>query len=72
MAKLLVVDDEPSIVWALARLGRDLGHEVATASSAPGATSPSSRVTSSWDGKGGACLSHAPPYVIPDHRLRKA
>lgn len=34
MAKLLVVDDEPSIVWALARLGRDLGHEVATASSA--------------------------------------
>lgn len=34
MARLLVVDDEPSIVWALARLGRELGHEVATASSA--------------------------------------
>ncbi len=34
MARLLVVDDEPSIVWALARLGRELGHEVMTAASA--------------------------------------
>ncbi|MFO0821108.1 MAG: sigma-54 dependent transcriptional regulator [Pirellulales bacterium] len=34
MANLLVVDDEPSIVWALTRLGRDLGHVVASASSA--------------------------------------
>ncbi|MFO0868597.1 MAG: sigma-54 dependent transcriptional regulator [Pirellulales bacterium] len=34
MAKLLVVDDEPSIVWALTRLGRELGHEVVAASSA--------------------------------------
>lgn len=34
MARLLVVDDEPSIVWALARLGRELGHEVVTAASA--------------------------------------
>jgi len=29
-----VVDDEPSICWALSRLGQSLGHEVVTASSA--------------------------------------
>lgn len=34
MARILVVDDEPSICWGLARLGRQMGHEVATASSA--------------------------------------
>ncbi len=34
MARLLVVDDEQSICWGLARLGEKLGHEVATASSA--------------------------------------
>ncbi len=34
MPRLLVVDDEPSICWALSRLGQSLGHEVATASSA--------------------------------------
>jgi two-component system nitrogen regulation response regulator GlnG len=34
MARLLVVDDEPSICWALSRLGQGLGHEVVTASSA--------------------------------------
>lgn len=34
MPRLLVVDDEPSICWALSRLGQSLGHEVVTASSA--------------------------------------
>lgn len=34
MAKLLVVDDEQSICWGIDRLGREMGHEVATASSA--------------------------------------
>ena len=34
MSRLLVVDDEPSICWALGRLGQSLGHEVVTASSA--------------------------------------
>jgi two-component system nitrogen regulation response regulator GlnG len=34
MAKLLVIDDETSICWGLAELGKRLGHEVATASSA--------------------------------------
>ena len=34
MAKLLVVDDEPSICWGLKQLGKRLGHEVQIASSA--------------------------------------
>jgi two-component system nitrogen regulation response regulator GlnG len=34
MAHLLVVDDEPSICWGLATLGRQLGHTVAVAASA--------------------------------------
>ena len=34
MSRLLVVDDEPSICWALKRLGQSLGHEVVTAASA--------------------------------------
>lgn len=34
MAHLLVVDDEPSICWGLARLGKQLGHTVAVATSA--------------------------------------
>ncbi|MBM4089835.1 MAG: sigma-54-dependent Fis family transcriptional regulator [Planctomycetes bacterium] len=34
MSKLLVVDDEESICWGLARLGHDMGHEVTVASSA--------------------------------------
>jgi len=34
MAHLLVVDDEQSICWGLARLGKDLGHTVAVAASA--------------------------------------
>jgi two-component system nitrogen regulation response regulator GlnG len=34
MARLLIVDDEPSICWGLQKLGRSLGHEVRTASSA--------------------------------------
>jgi len=34
MSRLLVVDDEPSICWALRRLGQSLGHDVVTASSA--------------------------------------
>lgn len=34
MSKLLVVDDEQSICWGLARLGESLGHEVISASSA--------------------------------------
>ena len=34
MSKLLVVDDEQSICWGLARLGESLGHEVVAASSA--------------------------------------
>ncbi len=34
MAKLLIVDDEPTICWGLTQLGESLGHEVATASSA--------------------------------------
>ena len=34
MSHLLVVDDEPSICWGLAKLGRELGHTVAVAPSA--------------------------------------
>ncbi len=34
MARLLVVDDEPSICWGLQKLGQRLGHDVQTASSA--------------------------------------
>lgn len=34
MPKVLVVDDEQSICWGLARLGESLGHEVVAASSA--------------------------------------
>jgi two-component system nitrogen regulation response regulator GlnG len=34
VSKLLVVDDEESICWGLARLGESLGHKVVTASSA--------------------------------------
>ncbi len=34
MARLLVVDDEPSITWGLKRLGESLGHEVVGVSSA--------------------------------------
>ena len=34
MSNLLVVDDEEAICWGLARLGKDMGHEVTTASSA--------------------------------------
>jgi two-component system nitrogen regulation response regulator GlnG len=34
MAKILVVDDEPSICWGLAQLGEGLGHAVQAASSA--------------------------------------
>ena len=34
MARLLVVDDEPSICWGVSQLGESMGHEVATASSA--------------------------------------
>jgi two-component system nitrogen regulation response regulator GlnG len=34
MPHLLVVDDEQSICWALARLAKELGHSVATAASA--------------------------------------
>lgn len=34
MPRLLIVDDESSICWALSRLGQSLGHEVVTASSA--------------------------------------
>ena len=33
MAKILVVDDEPAICWGLSKLGEQLGHEVASASS---------------------------------------
>ena len=34
MARILVVDDEPAICWALSRLGTNLGHDVEVASSA--------------------------------------
>lgn len=34
MARILVVDDEPSICWGLSRLGRSMGHRVDAASSA--------------------------------------
>jgi CheY-like chemotaxis protein len=34
MANLLIIDDEQAICWGLAQLGKRLGHEVATASSA--------------------------------------
>ncbi len=34
MARLLVIDDESSICWALSRVGQDLGHIVSTACSA--------------------------------------
>jgi two-component system nitrogen regulation response regulator GlnG len=43
MAKLLVVDDEPSISWGLAELGKRLGHEVAVASSAEQALDQAAR-----------------------------
>jgi DNA-binding NtrC family response regulator len=55
MANLLVVDDEPSIVWALTRLGRDLGHVVASASSAEQAFS--------------AAATQAPELIMLDVRL---
>ena len=34
MSSILIVDDEQSICWGLAKLGRGMGHEVVTASSA--------------------------------------
>jgi two-component system nitrogen regulation response regulator GlnG len=34
MAPLLIIDDEPAICWGLAELGKRLGHQVQTASSA--------------------------------------
>lgn len=34
MARLLIIDDEPSITWGLKRLGESLGHEVTGVSSA--------------------------------------
>ena len=34
MARLLIVDDEPSICWGLEKLGKRLGHEVEVASTA--------------------------------------
>lgn len=34
MAHLLIVDDEQSICWGLTRLGKEMGHSVATAASA--------------------------------------
>lgn len=34
MATILAIDDEPSICWGLAELGKRLGHKVSTASSA--------------------------------------
>ncbi len=34
MSHLLIVDDEPSICWGLAKLAESLGHSVATAASA--------------------------------------
>ncbi len=34
MARLLIVDDEPTICWGLSRLAREMGHEAAIASSA--------------------------------------
>ena len=34
MAHLLIVDDEQSICWGLARLGKDMGHSVSSAASA--------------------------------------
>lgn len=37
MSKLLVVEDEQSICWGLSQLGKSIGHEVATASSAESA-----------------------------------
>ncbi|MCL4207546.1 MAG: sigma-54 dependent transcriptional regulator [Pirellulaceae bacterium] len=37
MPKWLVVDDEPSICWALTRLGESMGHEVTSVSSAEAA-----------------------------------
>lgn len=55
MSKLLVVDDEPSICWGLSRLGRDLGHEVFSASSAEQALALAQRV--------------APDVIILDVRL---
>src|ERR1051325_3512715 len=43
MARLLVVDDEPSICWGLARLAEGLGHEVRSAASAEEALSIAQR-----------------------------
>ncbi|HEX3872467.1 MAG TPA: sigma-54 dependent transcriptional regulator [Pirellulales bacterium] len=37
MARLLLVDDEPTICWGLSRLAQGLGHETVTASSAEAA-----------------------------------
>ena len=34
MTPLLIIDDEPAICWGLAELGKRLGHQVQTASSA--------------------------------------
>ena len=55
MSRLLVVDDESSICWALRRLGQELGHEVLTASSAEQALDVASR--------------QAPDAVVLDVRL---
>ncbi len=41
--RLLVVDDESTICWGLARLAKDLGHEVDTASSAEAGIDTASR-----------------------------
>lgn len=55
MSRLLVVDDEPSICWALKRLGQSLGHEVVTAASAEQALE--------------LAASQAPDAVVLDVRL---
>lgn len=55
MPSLLVVDDEPSICWALSRLGKSLGLDVVTASSAEQALESVS--------------PHTPDVVVLDVRL---
>jgi two-component system nitrogen regulation response regulator GlnG len=55
VAKLLVVDDEPSICWGLKRLGESLGHEVVTASSAEQALE--------------LVAAHRPEVIVLDVRL---
>jgi two-component system, NtrC family, nitrogen regulation response regulator GlnG len=45
MSTLLVVDDEQSICWGLARLGESLGHKVIAASSAEQAFDEAERQT---------------------------